>query len=276
MQSAAEKFADQWGLRVLAKVADTGHAQIWKVETANRLGALKLYRRADRGNEAAGSQMLRLWQNSGAVRVLAEAQNAVLMEWLEGPSLGDLARSGQPDHAIATLADTAHRLHRTVIKQAPQLKPLQEIFAPLFSCRFLPNCNAAFQQDMVSAINLARILLDNQPVTVPLHGDLHPDNVIQTSEGPRVIDAKGYLGDPAFELANALRHPKGMPALVQQRNQIEKCLTLYADAMRVSAHRLAHWAAAKCALSIFWRSDDRIETDREADLLHLLLEFAGQ
>lgn len=129
---------------------------------------------------------------------------------------------------------------------------------------------------MGRAIDLAKVLLGNQPTTVPLHGDLHPDNVIQTAAGPRVIDAKGYLGDPAFELANALRHPNGMSALVQQRSQIERCLKLYSEAMNVDTHRLAQWAAAKCALSIFWRADALIQTDREADLLHLFLEIAGQ
>ncbi len=276
MQSAAEKIADAWGLSLLSHITDTGHAQLWQVQTANGPAALKLYRREDRGNEAAGTDLLRLWQNRGAVTVLAEENNAVLMEWLEGPSLGDLARAGQPDTALTALAETAHRLHRAPVVKATRLKPLQQVFDPLLCCGFTQNCPVPFRHDMVRAIDLARTLLDNQPVAVPLHGDLHPDNVILTAKGPRVIDAKGYLGDPAFELANALRHPKGMPELVRQRGQINRCLTLYSDAMNVSAQRLAQWAAAKCALSIFWRADGQIETDHEAGLLHLLLEITDQ
>ncbi len=276
MQSAVKKLADIWGLHNLSYVADTGHAQVWKVQTANGSAALKFYHRTDRGNEAAGTTLLKHWENRGAVQILAEAQNAVLMEWLEGPSLGDIARAGQPGIALASLADTARRLHHMPLKSPKGLKPLSDVFEPLFSCRFLPDCTAALQCNMKRAISLARRLLDTQVQTVALHGDLHPDNVIQTAAGPRVIDAKGYLGDPAFELANALRHPKGMPSLVQQRRQIKRCLKLYADALLVSEDRLAKWAAAKCALSIFWRSHGSVETDREADLLHLFLDIADQ
>ena len=63
---------------------------------------------------------------------------------------------------------------------------------------------------------------------------------------------------------------------MQQRSQIKRCLKLYADALLVSEDRLAKWAAAKCALSIFWRSHGSVETDREADLLHLFLDIADQ
>jgi len=132
------------------------------------------------------------------------------------------------------------------------------------------------RRDFVTAFALAQDLLSNQDKMVPLHGDLHHDNVILTGDGPVVIDAKVYLGDPAFELANALRHPKGMPSLVRQPRQIDRSLTAYADAMQVSRKRLARWAAAKCALSIFWRSDGVIGSDHEADLLNLFLRIADQ
>lgn len=276
MQSTAENFADEWGLSLLSQVADTGHAQVWKVQTASGPAALKLYHRMHRGNEAAGADLMRLWQDRGAVRILAEAENAVLMEWLEGQSLGDMARAEQPDSALQMLAETARRLHRTPVVQCAGLKPLHKVFAPLFDCTFADSCPATFERDMRRSIDLAQDLLDAQTTVSPLHGDLHPDNVILTPDGPRLIDAKGYLGDPTFELANALRHPKGMPDLVCQMPQIETCLTLYADAMGVSRARLAKWAAAKCALSIFWRSNGPIAHDDEAELLNLFLKIAGQ
>ena len=276
MQSAADMIADQWGLSLLSHVADAGHAQVWKAQTANGPAALKLYRNADRGNEAAGTKILRLWQDRGAVQILAETQDAVLMEWLEGPSLGDLARTGDLNAALTGLAEAARRLHQTPVARSKGLRSLQQVFDPLFFCQFSTSCTPSLQQNMIRAIELARTLLDSQPDTVPLHGDLHPDNIIRTPAGDRVFDAKGYLGDPAFELANALRHPKGMAALVRQCSQIERCMMLYASAMNVDHQRLARWAAAKCALSIFWRADGPVETDREADLLHRLLKITDQ
>lgn len=277
MQTPPQQILDQWGLTLLAAIADTGAARVWKVITMDGSeAALKLYRRPDRGNEAPGPTLLSAWQDRGAVRVMAEVDNAVLLEWLDGPSLGDIARDGQADVALEMLADTARRLHQRPWDQVPGLKSLDDVFAPLFQCEFDESCPASLVRDMSRAIGLARTLLNTQHVAAPLHGDLHPDNVIVTETGPRVIDAKGYLGDPAFELANALRHPKGMPDLIRQPRQIEKCLTMYAEALDIPRQRLAEWSVAKCALSVFWRSNGPVIQDAEADLLNLLLRTAGQ
>ena len=277
MTGTPDEFLARWRLNAPCPVADTGHARVWKVRQDNgQPAALKLYARADRGNEAAGTRLMRAWQDRGAVRIIAEVETAVLMEWLDGPSLGDIARDGRTDEAIGELAKVASRLHQTPKVKVDGLKPLDQVFEPLFSCTFSDNCTPSLRRDFMSAMGLAQNLLGRQDRMVPLHGDLHHDNVILTGDGPVVIDAKGYLGDPAFELANALRHPKGLPSLVRQPRQIDRCLTAYAQAMRVSRKRLAQWAAAKCALSIFWRSGGVIGLDHEADLLNLFLRVADQ
>ena len=277
MQDAPQEILDQWGLIMVGPVANTDAAQVWKVKTADGTNAaLKLYHRPDRGNEAPGSRLLSAWQDRGAVRIFEEAGNAILMEWLDGPSLGDVARENQAVAALNQLAQTARRLHHHRLVGVPRLKPLSQVFAPLYNCGFHDSCPTALANDMKRAIGMARDLLDTQTTEVPLHGDLHPDNVILTENGPRVIDAKGYLGDPAFELSNALRHPKGRPQLIRKPQQIEKCLNMYAKAMAVPHQRLARWAAAKCALSIFWRSNGPVIQDAEADLLSLLLRAVDQ
>lgn len=275
MQVAPDKFLNRWHLSLVRPVADTGQAQVWKVETADgQPAALKIYQRADRGNEEPGPRLMKLWQDRGAVHVLADAPNALLTEWLEGPSLGDLARAGQVDTALEALAQVASRLHQPPHVVATGLKPLQQVFEPLFGCKFAHACPTTLKRDMTKAITIGRDLITSQERSVPMHRDLHPDNVIITASGPRVFDAKGYVGDPAFELANAIRHPKGMPTLVRREDQIEKCLRLYASAMGVDRNRLAQWAASKCALSISWRSEGVITDDAEADLLNLLLRAA--
>ncbi len=277
MHGPPADILNAWALSVDHLVADTGHARVWKVRTDDgRSAALKLYRRPDRGNESAGTRLLQMWQSTGAVEILAETETAILMKWLDGLSLGDIARGGEPDKALHIFAETAARAHEIAVPKCAAWKPLTEVFQPLFACQFSGDCPPALKSNVIRACDLARHLLDSQTEVVPLHGDLHPDNVILTGAGPRVIDAKGYVGDKAFELANALRHPKGMPDLVRHTDQIENCLTLYSDTLNVSRSRLAQWAAAKCALSIFWRGHGVIGTDREADLLAKFLEIADQ
>ncbi|WP_170414167.1 aminoglycoside phosphotransferase family protein [Ruegeria atlantica] len=277
MQNALNEFLTRWELQDPQPVAETGHAQVWRVRTLdNSSAALKIYRRQHRGNETNGPRLMRLWHDRGVALILAEAQNAVLAGWLDGPSLGEIARSGRPGEAVRSLAAAAGRLHDLPTVIATGLKPLHEVFAPIFDCQFSDDCPTRLRDDMVHAISIGRHLLDTQETIVPLHGDLHHDNVIATPAGLRVFDAKGYIGDPAFELANALRHPKGMPEWVRRPQQIAFGLKLYANAMHVAETRLAKWAAAKCALSIFWRADGCVSNDAEADLLHLLLRKADQ
>lgn len=277
MTDVPSDIVQRWQLNAVEPVADTGHARVFMASAADgSTYALKLYRRTDRGNETPGTQLMRLWHARGAVQIVDESENAVLMEWLEGPSLGDQARSGHVDWALATLAETARSLHADPVSASADLNLLSDVFAPLKNCRFSSDASAPFVRDMSRAIQLGQMLIESQNTMVPLHGDLHPDNVILTKNGPRIIDAKGYVGDPAFELANAIRHPKGMKALVRQPDQVDRCLTLYSDALDVPRQRLAQWAAAKCALSIFWRANGPVTQDDEADLLSLLLDAAGQ
>lgn len=277
MQNPPQEILDQWALTPIAKTAETAAARVWKVRNAQGgHAALKIYRRADRGNEASGSLVLRAWRDRGAVEILNESNAAILMEWLDGPSLGDIARQGEVTLALTNLAQTAARLHAPPRPAVSGLKRLSDVFAPLKRCTFSPDCPTGLAGNMNRAMELAQQLIETQQIHVPLHGDLHPDNIILTDAGARVIDAKGYLGDPGFELANVLRHPKGMPELVRQRDHLERSLTTYADALGIHRERLACWAAAKCALSIFHRANGPILQDSEADLLHMLLEAADQ
>src|SRR5690606_23152783 len=57
----------------------------------------------------------------------------------------------------------------------------------------------------------ARILRDEliatSHKTVLLHGDLHHDNILKNSDGWVVIDPKGFIGDPVYEVAAFIRNP---------------------------------------------------------------------
>ena len=262
------------GLTQASALATTGMAQLWRVRQANGAPAvLKIYARADRGNEAAGIALLSAWADRGAVRILAEDGAAVLMEDLKGPSLGDVARGGEPERAVTELAALTERLHRGPRPDLPNLPPLEVVFEPLQQPQFPPGHDPALRRDILHAGEIATHLLTTQPAPCPLHGDLHFDNVILTASSARVIDAKGYLGDPAFELANALRHPRGLPDLVRNADHMYRCAALYVDSMDCDVNRLLAWAAAKCALSILWRGKGTITADDEADLLALMLQL---
>ncbi|WP_068239964.1 aminoglycoside phosphotransferase family protein [Tritonibacter horizontis] len=234
--------------------AETPMARVWSVRRADgTLAALKLYRAGHLGNEATGLEYLRRCTGDPAVTIHDAGPDAVVMGWLEGPSLGDLARQGDPVQADGDLAAVAQAL-RLKSLSAAGLLPLTELFRPLLVAK-LATPQAQFAQQVASKC-LSDLATGRWPV-VALHGDLHHDNVILTSGGLRVIDAKGLAGPAAYELANAFRHPRGGAGYALQPAVIARRLSLWSDALDCSSTDLLRWAIAKVALSMVWAGDER-------------------
>jgi len=279
MQDGARLSDDmirRFGIRHAKLVAETQIARIFFVHTAvEGIAALKVYHRADMGNERTGVAFMDAVKGRGAVRIFDYSENAVLMEWLDGPSLGDVARNGRDMQAAERLLDVARTLHENRSTVSGSLAPLTEWFEPIFAVQFSQTCPAGLQANIGRAQRLAQSLLSGPMDLRPLHGDLHHENVRSNARGDLSFDAKGLLGDPAFELANAFRHPADRPALVRDRARINALAELWARGFGVSRGRLLEWAAAKCALSIVWRNGPVLAEDDESDLLHLLLSCAG-
>lgn len=262
-----------WGARPVRRIARTPSAEIWLVTTGSGQSVLKIWPKGP-GNELAGTRLMRAWAGSGVmvdVPEIAPQNTSICMTYLDGPSLGDIARAGNPGQADNLLAKVAWRLHRARPTEWLDLPGLDSLFAPLFQRRFAPSCPPALRAHLDEAAALAASLLATSAAPAPLHGDLHHDNVILTAAGPVAFDAKGLWGDPAYELANALRHPRGLSEAKQDTATLTSRIALFAKALTVDPHRLTQWAAAKCALSIVWRAKGPIWQDTEADLLASLL-----
>ncbi len=257
-------------------VAETPIAQVFKVRVQGTgVAALKLYRRDDMANERLGVGFMKALDGQGCVRIYDQTENAVLMEWLNGPSLSDMARGGADDQAAKTLVDIAVQLHAHEHKDQRPLANLNDWFSPLFALKFSSQCPKPFANSMRHAQNLAKHLLSEMKELRPLHGDLHYGNVKRTTRGYVAFDAKGILGDPGYELANAFRHPADQADLVHNPVRINKIATLWAAGLEVPRERLLQWACAKCALSIAWRSGPSLTSDKEDKLLEALLNCAA-
>lgn len=252
----------RWTLTNPQSVADSPTSTVWKVTQPNgQLAALKLLRPGE-VEEARGADYLEALGGKGAVRVLARDGDAILMEWCDGPSLGDLVRDGQDAQATDILCDTIQRLHAADI-DAARLLPLAARFAPLIA---LPQTG-----DLATAADIARRLLASTPATCALHGDLHHDNILHSARGWLAIDPKGVHGDPAYEPSNAFRNPDGVGDLIFRPDRIAQLADHFAYRLRQPRHRLLGWAAAHCALSTFWSREAGLDITEDLRLLPLLL-----
>ncbi len=263
--------------RLIRPLVETALAEILLVAAPQGEAVLKIYHKDDAGNEAACPALMRAWTQSGAMaEVFDWRADSLLMAHLDGPALGDLTRSGRDREACVLLAQTAEQLHATPPRSVPAMPRLEDWVQALLSLSFAPECPVGLRRDMTAAQEMARALMTSAPAPVALHGDLHHDNVILTGDGPRAFDAKGLTGERAYDLANALRNPKGAAAEVNDPERLRACIALYARALNVPPGRMAAWGFVKSALSITWRSKGRLVSDTEAALLSLLHAEARQ
>ena len=234
-------------------VAQTPIARIWRVTRPDgTYAALKVYKDGNMQDEAPGFALLEAWDGNGAARLYAQHGSAVLIEWLDGESLGDIVRAGDDITATLALADVAMALHgQPTVMQTP-LKSLIDEFDALMTARFQADCPARCRDTLQTAQRLAQHLLATQADIRPLHRDLHHDNIKNSPRGFLAFDAKGITGERAFELANAFRNPIGAEAIYSDPEVIKRRLGVWSQRFEVDPDRLLAWAAAHSALSLAW------------------------
>jgi streptomycin 6-kinase len=258
-----ETLLTDWSLTNPRLLAKTHTSHIWQVTRKDGTeAALKLLHPGEE-EERIGFDLLQAWAGQGAVRIYARNDHAILMELCPGPSLGDMVRAGHDTRATQTLADVIRALH------APRLPSLQ----PLAS-RMSPLLRAASSGPIGAAAHLAEHLLQTTTVESALHGDLHHDNILQSTRGWLAIDPKGVYGDPAYECANAFRNPEGAGELIFDPTRIATMADLFAERLGHNRQRLLNWAAAHCALSIFWSRESGKDPACDLRLLPILLNAA--
>lgn len=269
----APKILAEFGVSAPELVEETGLAVLWKVCRADGSPAvLKIYGSKGMRNESEGFRFLAA-AGGPAARVYKVTASAALIEWLSGPPLGDLSRAGRDAEAAAELVQVAKGLHASAIPEAGYPR-LEDWFRALFSLTVSAGASEAARRNIFRSQVLARRLLADPQDVRPLHGDLHHSNIRLGDRGYCAFDAKGVLGERAYELANAFRHPRGAPDLVREPERIRFLATLWSQEFQVGQRRLMQWAAAKCALSIAWRNGGRLGKDPELDLLGALLNAA--
>jgi streptomycin 6-kinase len=96
-------------------------------------------------------------------------------------------------------------------------------------------------------------LCDSMDAPVVLHGDLHHFNVLRSGQGWVAIDAKGVVGEPAYETGALLRNPK--PDRLEAR-VLRRRADALAEALDLDVARVYGWAYAQAVLSAAWSIED--------------------
>jgi streptomycin 6-kinase len=267
----------EFGVSEPTLLARTTLATVWKVRHPDSdVAVLKIYHGKDMANEAGGIDFLNVLGGQSCVKIFQTSSNAVLMEWLSGPSLATLCHTGADKQACDHLISMARALHLKPIAPTAKMQPLDQWCVALFKPSFTSMCPENGKRDLMKSAELAKFLLSSPRDLDSLHGDLHYDNVLNSPRGWCAIDAKGVFGERTFELANAFRNPKATPNLTRDPMRARRLADQSVQGFGVERTRLLQWAAVKCALSIVWRAKGRIAQDPEFKNLEMLLTLAEE
>ncbi|MFC8271446.1 aminoglycoside phosphotransferase family protein [Streptomyces sp. NPDC057271] len=200
----AAEFLDRWGLRVTGpSMCGMASLVLPVTRVADGVRAALKMQLLDEESEGEAAA-LRVWDGSGAVRLLADdpGTGTLLLERLdEGRHLSTLADARE---AVGILADLVARV---VAVPAPDgLRGLGDIAARMVAATpgaaaRLGAEDAALLRDCAAAVREVM----GEPGDRLLHWDLHYDNVLAAEREPWLaIDPKPLVGDPGFDLLPAL------------------------------------------------------------------------
>ncbi len=197
-----DEYLQRWRLTPDGDPISTHSSRLLPVRRGDEPAMLKI---SHVDEERRGPYIMRWWDGVGAARVLEFDGDAVLLERATGTrSLNAVAKAGDDDGATRILCGAVAKLHE------PRSAPLPDHLIPLtIWFRELAPAAERFGGILRLSDVIARELLAEPRDQVPLHGDIHHDNILDFGErGWLAIDPKGLYGERGFDYAQHL-HQSG-------------------------------------------------------------------
>lgn len=266
----------RWQLSRPTKMAETPTSIVYRVEQkSGQLAALKIYRE-DEAAGRRGTALLAWYEGQGAAMVIDADKDAALIEWIDGRRLSEPAKAGRDREATEAIGYIVQQLHRSREAAPPEdLVDLREWFAALFDSRADLWPHTA--RDLYGrAKGIAMALFDFPTERVPLHGDIHHDNIMATARGWVAIDPKGLIGDPAYDVANAFLNPWDARDLVIDQPRISHMADSFSKRLAIPRKRILGFAVAHAALSACWSIGDGQSPRHQVAVLPSLLTVWAQ
>lgn len=198
---------------------------------------------------------LRCFAGYGVVKVLAEDDGMLLLERaVPGTSL----KSYFPDReqeSIEIVCGVMKKLHQANIPTAQNFPHIKDWLMALDRDWSIPDVY------LKKARKLRDQLLKTAEPDVLLHGDLHHDNILKNGHDWAVIDPKGVIGEPAYEVAAFIRNP--MQELLYQADAptvIHNRVTHFVKIMELPSQRILDWCFVQAVLAWAWALEDDCDT----------------
>jgi streptomycin 6-kinase len=244
-----DPYLSRWSLVADGDEIVTRAARLLPVRQADEAAMLRI---ATHPDARGGDVLLAWWDGEGAVRILDQDGDALLLERAEGErSLVMLARSGRDDEATQIICDVIAELHAPRVTPLPTLIPLSDWFAALWPAA------ETHGGLLAQSATAARSLLAAQREVGALHGDIHHGNILDfgPERGWLAIDPNRLCGDRAFDYANLFCNPDiadpSVPVAVLA-DRFRRRVEIVAERADLERDRLLNWILAYCGLSAAW------------------------
>lgn len=262
---------DRWHLVNTRQIADTPGSLVFRACLPDGTSVIAKLLKPRGISEVAGMDYLEWRDGHGAVRLIARYANACLLQDGGRRTLEDLRASEGEQAATQAFAEVLHEIQAPSPKMAPSgLVPLTRHFAALVDDPPPPMATER-ADDVAWAASVARDLLVQQTGVMPLHGDLHHENILADGAGRwRAIDPHGLIGDRVYDAANFFGNPIGRPDITCDESRILLLARTIAPVLDCDQVKVLRYAAAHAALSACWSIGDPVSDEDLRDADHRL------
>lgn len=255
-------FPGKWNVGSFEPLADTHSSLVWKVERIDHPGEVFVIKQLKPTGmeEMRGAHYLRWRDGHGAARLYDLEDTSMLLEYAGNYHLDEHLKSGLDADCLVIFGQVLEALHTPSPEPVPSdLQPLDKHFSGLFA--------VADQTPLYAeATALARQLLTAPHQPIPLHGDIHHENILQGPRGWLAIDPHGLVGDAAFDAANIFYNPLDRDDLCLDLDRAKRMAEHFAPIIGSAPSYILDYAIAYGCLSAAWHREDGNDADEAREL----------
>ena len=221
-----------------------------------RRGAERLVLKRVGNDERAQPRVLDHWSGQGAVRLLEQADEVMLMEraW-PGRPLSELVFEGRDNEATEVVCSVISALHNDPPPDG--FRTVEDWGEGFDRVRRQALAGGAAGDIIDLGQRVYADLCASQGERFLLHGDLHHDNILEDeARGWLAIDPKGVVGELAYETGAMLRNPGKDPDVYADPAVIARRTAILAGRLGLDAARIIGWCFAQAVLSALWCVED--------------------
>lgn len=252
---ALQHYLTAWNLSNPQPLAQTPTSHLYTVTHDHTTVVLKILTPYGT-EERMGALALRHFNGQGAVRLFHSDDGAQLLEYIDGEDLTGLVQNGRDETATAIIGDVINALHTNDAAPPEGITTLRRWFRALF-VQAEQDRNKGLDTIFMRAAAIADTVLEQPRDPRVLHGDIHHQNIRQSSRGWLAFDPKGLYGERTYDLANTLCNPPpGYGVVATDEGRILRNAGILAQTCGIEQSRVLLFLYLYACLSASWTLEE--------------------